>query len=237
MSLDAGHRRIRYIIFDEVDEAKFSLAISAAFPKAQFIPVRSYPQPVFDSRTCLSDCSWIVRVIVPDEGWHPEWIEDKELHRFDVANMPRRSFFYHRSYWYWGPRELEDRWAWKPPTLEEGHLEFRYRRDDLETKKFIQIVLRLARLLSTNRHAGSYSQWHHRMSEIKAGGIYWAGHHALSWCLGGERRALMGAVRPCIDWEEPKTEWHRQLNAQFEAWQTRWPGGKVPAFRDAPAED
>jgi hypothetical protein len=224
-------------VFDEVDEARFSLALKEAFPAARIVSsARSREPRLCEFGSLTESGGFAVLVMVPEPFWAPEWSHYAEYDLYHLVNPAKRSFSYSRSNWYWGPRDMAHRWSWTPPTLERGEVEFEYRRDDLEMKRFMRQVLKLVEQLSTNRLSGGDPEG--QMTFAKAGGgLFWAGHHALTWCQENDRRMLLGCRRPCTDWRRPETPWHRRLDASLEEWRQQFPAGRIPPFRNAPDED
>jgi hypothetical protein len=66
---------------------------------------------------------------------------------------------------------------------------FRYHRHDLEAKAMVQKALRLINKMATNK----LLLCDEKTLVVKrpvVSGMYWAGHHAIRWCLGDPRRTL-----------------------------------------------
>ena len=216
-------KRAREIIFNERDEAIFTLALQQRFPDVTF--TAEHREMFGGNRPCasiaLSDSSVVLAMI--DRQWSP----DLYLH-------------IRRSCWNWGWNWIDpSRWGWDPPTLDPGSIGSSYLPGDDVARRFIQTVWRIIARIATNR-AQSGSALVRKLNDMDnltmaeaSGHLYWCGHQALAWCReGGERRMLHGAARPRDDWEIPKDPWYQDLMRR--AMDTEgWTAKTLPGWRDA----
>jgi hypothetical protein len=208
-----------------------SLAILDVFPTAIFKNGGRPPeQPEMVSKGSIPDCvSPIIDIYVPEVGWKPTFQRDAGYAKwFNLLNPPKHFAFYIRSTWQNNFVDPEDpKWAFRWPTLEYGWISSNIRNGDPEDKAFVSALWKIITKLSTGRYCAGYFDWKTPLKETSRK-PFLVGNHALAWCLDGDRRMVMGYAHPCTDWKPPDTSWHRDLNARFEVWRQRWPGGVVP---------
>jgi hypothetical protein len=221
----------RSLYFTAKDEAIFSEALREIFPTIGFLDGLSINAPLRPACASLADC--VARtghvIIAPDDpDWVPEIDANPELlHEGRIRNLPVRSLGFSRSRWIWryGHQSGPWRWAWDPPTLQDGDIDRVVARRGLESDPRVQFsrdVSRVLRKLSTNRLKCGHELTNKLMGDevvlmkSRRGGATWAGFHALDWCRQRPRRMLGGLFRPCDDWEPPKSKWYRRLVSKVE---------------------
>ena len=235
MSSEAHEYSLRYIArplyFTAKDEAIFSEALREIFPTIGFLDGVAINEPVRPACASLADC--VARsghmISAPDDSdWVPEIdANPKLIQKKRIRNMPVRSLDFSPSRWIWRHGHLSGpwRWAWDPPTLEDGDIYLLVARRGSESHPGVQFsrgVSRVLRKLSTNRLKCGHELTNKLMGDevvlmkSRRGGLNWAGFHALDWCRQRPRRMLGGLFRPCDDWEPPKSKWYRRLVSKVE---------------------
>ena len=204
--------RTRLKVMDDFDDAMLSLALEDAYPQVVFEDVNAATRiERFVRRESIPECTrTFVFVHFVPEGWEPDFVfPPGGSFPGYLMNPPRYSLHYQRCEWFWGVPHGGN-WAFDLPTLEHAQISINHDRDSKEDRAFVAKLWRLFDRLMINRLKHPYSPKPFMQADAK-GGDFWAGHHALEWCLGGDRRMLMGHSIPCDDWAPPDSDWHEDL--------------------------
>ena len=206
--------RTRLKVMDDFDDAMLSFALVDAYPHVVFEDTHAATQTErFVRRASIPECTGTVTEVhfVP-QAWQPDFVFPPGTggpYSGRLMNPPQFTLHYVRCEWFWGAPQGGN-WAFDLPTLESNQMSMNYDRESKEDRAFVAKLWRLFDRLMTNRL--KHPLWPKPFMQADAkGGDFWAGHHALEWCLGGDRRMLMGHSIPCDDWAPPDSDWHEDL--------------------------
>ncbi len=206
--------RTRLKVMDDFDDAMLSFALVDAYPHVVFEDTHAATQTErFVRRASIPECTGTVTEVhfVP-QAWQPDFVFPPGTsgpYSGRLMNPPQFTLHYVRCEWFWGAPQGGN-WAFDLPTLEGAQMSMNYDRESKEDRAFVAKLWRLLGRLMTNRLKGGAWPEPLMQADVK-GDMYWAGHHALEWCLGGKRRMLMSCRVPCDDWAPPDSDWHDAL--------------------------
>ena len=178
----------RELIFSERDEIAFGRILRERYPTVRYVQEKRYwtdDIPVFNN---IAECpEGLLEVFVPDENWRPLILSypNKSTKTEYYLHTRPPQFRYFRSKWLW-PGIIR-KFAFDPPTLESGHVEGAfYRENDEEQRLFLVAVWRLITKISM------------------CIGDRWCGYDAMREALSRPRGMLDGCIRPPEDWVFPE---------------------------------
>lgn len=190
------HTRAKTVVLDAFDEAVFSLALREAFPTVLIIEKYDDNNPPAKLREVetIADCEYNPHIILVPI------VEPAEESKRKQSRTTWQWFGYDRSRWDYGGGAYGDRkWAYDPPTLEEGRLITSWVYGDDVALRTIRKVWRIMSKVTTNLIRQDF-----RVSD-------WFGFHAMEWCAQRPRRMLAGRIRPGEGYGRPSSAWYENL--------------------------